>query len=86
MLFTRVGWAIAMIVGLYGVLDLVWTIGVQYAAFHDLDLEGSSAWGRAATEVGLLDDIGDALRLIGFAVALGVLAEISASVAANRSA
>ena len=85
MLFTRLAWVIAMIVGLYGVLSLVWMFGFQYSAVFDLDVEGAENWGRVARESGLLNDLGIALQRIGFAVGLGVLAEISASVARNRS-
>lgn len=86
MLFTRLGWPVAVIVGLYGVLDLVWIFAVQYEAVFQLDVTGAENWGRVFRETGLLKDVGVALQRIGFAVVLGVLAEISTSVAGNRSA
>lgn len=81
--FTRLGRNIAVIVALYGVLDLVWILGFQYSAILDLDLEGASNWGRALSESGFMTDIGQALQRIGFALVLGVLAEISASLAST---
>jgi|AntRauTorcE11898_2_1112593.scaffolds.fasta_scaffold14840_2 hypothetical protein len=85
MLFTKLGWPIAMVVGLYGVFDLVWIFSVQYSAVFGLDVAGAENWGRVARESGLLNDVGVALQRIGFAVVLGVLAEISNSLAAKRS-
>lgn len=85
MVFTRLGKSIAVVVAFYGIFDLVWIFGFQYSAILDLDVEGASNWGRVLRESGLMTDAGEALQRIGFALVLGVLAEISDSLAARRS-
>lgn len=85
MVFTRLGQSIAVIVALYGLFDLVWIFWFQYSAVFNLDLEGASNWGRVLHESGFINDVGEALQRIGFALVLGVLSEISASLATSRS-
>ena len=84
MLFSRMGLLIAIIVALYGMFDLVWIFGFQYSFFFDPDFDPSIA-GQSASEIGLLNEIGVAFQRIGYAVALGVLSEISISLKSNRS-
>lgn len=88
MLFTWLGKLIALLCLLYGLFDVYWIFTGQYGqAISQLSESalGPAETGRALREVGMMDDFGDALRLIVFGVALGVLTEISHSLVARRS-
>ena len=85
-MFTKMGKLIASVGVLYALFDFYWIFSVQYSEFLEIDFPGPSEAGRAAGQVGMIEDIGDALRLLAFSVALGVLTDISTLLARPKSA
>lgn len=77
-----------MIIGAYGVFDLAWTVGHQGPIYSESmrqqGIVNGAEMGQFLARTGWLDDIADAIRIIGFAIAIGILSEISKSVASRE--
>lgn len=87
MIFTRIGWVFALIIGAYGVFDLDWTVGylrpIYSESIRQQGIVNGAEMGQFLARTGWLEDIADALRIIGFAIALRILSEIGKSVASR---
>lgn len=76
-MFTGLGKVIATLGTLYSLFDLVYIPFFQYSAFLEEPFRNAFEAGRAAANVGMIEDVRDALSLLAFSVTLGVLTEIS---------